>query len=106
MQQAELSLPRLFENYQAADAEKRRVYAMAEQAADDDIGAAEVACYAAHDTAEAVADAILAWPARSPIEFAIKARVLLARGSDPVDLFHYRPEDLARFLREVCSFAG
>lgn len=110
MSQATASLPQpcssieaLFTNHQAALAEKRRVYALAEQAGDADADAAEAACDAACDAEESVADMILARHARSQIEFAIQARVLLARGADPADLFYYRPEDLTRFIQEIAA---
>ncbi|MCA6099183.1 hypothetical protein [Bradyrhizobium australafricanum] len=104
MQQAASTIPQLFRGYQTANAEKRRVYALAEQAADND-EAADVACDAAHAAAETVADAIFATPFASPSDIATKAQLLLARGDDPADLFHYRPDDLVRFLKEVIDFA-
>lgn len=105
MQQAATTITRLIEDYQTADAEKKRVYALAEQAADCEGDATEASCDAAYDAVEAVADVILATPARSSSHLAMKAQVLLARGTDPKDLFHYRPEDLTRFIQEVRGFA-
>lgn len=106
MSQAALTITRLFEDYQTADAEKKRVYALAEEAADCEGEAAEASCDAAYDAVEAVADVILATPARSYSHLGMKAQVLLARGPDPKDLFHYRPEDLTRFVQEVRNIAG
>ncbi|WJR74923.1 hypothetical protein [Bradyrhizobium sp. NP1] len=105
MKQATVSLPRLFEDYQAVAAEKRRIYGFAAQAADADLDAAEAACDAAYDALEAIADAILAIPTASIGDLVIKAQVLLARGADPADLFHYRPIDLSRFVQEVQSLS-
>ena len=79
---------------------------LAEQAAEGDADEAEVACDTAHDAVEMVADAILATPIASVADIATKAGLLLARGDAPADLSHYGPDDLVRFLREVCSFAG
>ena len=110
MQQADISLPRptyaieaLFSKHQTADAEKRRVYALADEADDADLHTAEAACDAAYDVVEGIADAILASPAGSAAEIAIKAQLLLARGAQ--DLLHYRPDDLTRFVQEVRSLA-
>lgn len=112
MSQAAVTLSRptsaieaLFARYQVADAEKRRVYALADDTADVDLDAAEAVCDAAHDAVESVADAILAAAAKSTTDLAIKAQVLLARGADPADLFHYRPQDLTRFVQEVRGLA-
>jgi hypothetical protein len=112
MQQAAFSLPlptstieTLIKNYEAADAEKSRVYALAANAADDDVDAAEAACGAAYDAVEGIADVILATPIGSATDVAIKARVLLARGADAADLFHYRPEDLTQFVQELRGLA-
>lgn len=97
MQQATLRPSLLFETYQAADAAKRRVYALADDDADVDV--TEAACDAAYDIVESLADAILAAPAGSTADVAIKARVLLARGTE--GLLHYRSDDLKRFVEEV-----
>jgi hypothetical protein len=105
MQQAALTISQLFTDYQTADAEKRRIYALADQSDDGGCDAAD-ACDAAYDAAEAVADAILATPAHSYTHLAIKARVLLARGTDLADLLYYRPNDLSRFIQEVRNIAG
>ncbi|MCK1618055.1 hypothetical protein IVA96_15660 [Bradyrhizobium sp. 159] len=96
----------LFADHQVALAEKRRVYALAERATDDKVDAAEAACDVAHGAVENIADAILMAPAMSVADLAIKAQLLLARGADPADLFHYRPEDLTRFVQEVRGLAG
>ena len=101
MQQAVLSLSRLFETYQVADAEKRRAYALAEGVAGADLETTEAACDAAYEAVEGLADAILAAPAGSPAEVAIQAKVLLARGAQ--DLLHYRPDDLPRFVQNVAN---
>jgi len=103
MQQAVPSLSRLFDDYQAAATEKRRVYALADEADDADLDTAEAACDAAYDAVEGIADMILATPTGSAAEIAIKAQLLLARGAQ--DLLHYRPEDLTRFVQEVRSLA-
>lgn len=95
------SIELLWKQFQATAAEKRRIYALADQAADGDLEAAEAACDAADDALEAVADAILATPLASKADVAIKAQVLLARGADPADLLHYRPKDLLRFVQEI-----
>lgn len=95
MQKLQSTLPQLFTRYQEADAAKRCVYADADEAA----------CDAAYDAVEAIADAILATPAGSAADAAMKAAVLLARGDDPSDLFHYRPADLSRFVKEVRALA-
>ena len=92
----------LFKTYQAAVAEKRHIYALAD---DTDDNATEAACNAAFDAAEDIADALLAAPITSDVDRAIKARVLLARGADPADLFYYRPADLIRFIQEISSLA-
>ncbi|MGY3584439.1 hypothetical protein ACVIGB_006502 [Bradyrhizobium sp. USDA 4341] len=105
MQQAAITIPQLFKGYQTADAEKRRVYALAERATNNDIKAAEVACDAAYDAAETIADAVFATPFASASDIATKAQLLLARGDDPADLFYYRPRDLVRFLKEIIAFA-
>jgi hypothetical protein len=42
-------------------------------------------------------------PSFSPSDDAIKARVLLARGPDPANMFYYRPEDLSRFVQEIAA---
>ncbi|WP_029084344.1 hypothetical protein [Bradyrhizobium sp. th.b2] len=104
MQQAAISIPQLFKGYQTADAEKRRVYTLAERATND-IEAAEVACDAAYDAAETIADAVFATPFASASDMATKAQLLLARGDDPADLLYYRPKDLVRFLKEIIAFA-
>lgn len=91
----------LWQQFQATAAEKQRIYALADQAANAELDAAEAACDAAHDALEAVADAILTTPLASKTDVAIKAQVLLARGADPADLLHYRPNDLSRFVQEI-----
>ena len=78
---------------------------MAEQAADDDVDAAEVACDTVYDAVETLADAIFGMPARSVADLAIKAHLPLARGAVH-DLLHYRPDDLSRFVQEVREIAG
>src|SRR5882757_8944697 len=49
MSQAAITITQLFEDYQTADAEKKRVYALAEEAADCEGEAAEASCDAAYD---------------------------------------------------------
>jgi len=92
----------LFKTYQAAVAEKRRMYALADDTDDD---ATEAGCAAAYSAAENIADALLAAPVTSDVDRALKARVLLARGADPADLFYYRPADLIRFIQEISGLA-
>ena len=70
-------------------------------AADAIFAVAQAAYDAAYDAVEAVADMIFANPTRSKADAAIKARVLLARGADPADLFYYRPKDLIGFIQEI-----
>lgn len=91
----------LWKQFQTTVAEKRCIYALAEQAADGD--ATEAACDAAYEALEAVADAILAAPLASKADAAIQAQVLLARGVE--DLLYYRPQDLTRFVQELASLA-
>lgn len=120
MSQAAFSLPQfspfelLLADYEVATAEKDYAYELwhgawaatgGGGAAVDAVDAAEAACDAAYDAVEAVTDMILALPARSSSEVAIKARVLSARGADPADLFYYRPQDLTRFVQEVRGLA-
>jgi hypothetical protein len=116
MQQADFSLPPsssielLLADYEVAIEEKKRAYALSEVRAGADgpdadakFAAAEAAADRAYEAAEDVADMILALPARSTRELAIKVRVLSAR--DPYHQVHHRPEDLTRFLQEVSSLA-
>jgi hypothetical protein len=44
-------------------------------------------------------------PKVAEIDLPIKAQLLLARGADRADLFHYRPQDLTRFVQEVRGLA-
>jgi hypothetical protein len=62
---ASCSKPTPSENCLAADAEKRRVYALADEADDADINTAEAACDAAYDVVEGIADMILATPPKT-----------------------------------------
>lgn len=107
LSQSSSSIEALFADYQSRAATKARAYALVEElergeVADDTAGRdAEDACDAAYDALEAIADKILAAPVQSYFHSVIKANVLLARGSDPADLFHYRPEDLVRFVQEI-----
>jgi hypothetical protein len=121
MQQADFSLPHfspielLLPDYEVAVAEKTKTYDFRETlfatVGDALVGATfdaveaicEAACEAAYEAAEAVADMILGLPARSPSDFAIKARVLLARGPDPANMCDYRPGDLSRFVQEIAA---
>ncbi|MCK1493474.1 hypothetical protein IVB14_24375 [Bradyrhizobium sp. 180] len=95
----------LWKQFQATTAEKQRIYALADQAANAELDAAEAACEAAYDAVEAIADAILATPFASEVDLAIQAQVLMSRGADLDDLLQYRPQDLTRFVREVGSLA-
>ena len=111
MSQAAFSLPHfspielLSADYEVAITEKTTAYAIADKAAPAAYDVAEAGCSAAYDAAESVADMILAIPAGSLKDLAIKARVLLTHGADPADLLHYRPDDLSRFVEEVRSLA-
>ncbi|MET4233371.1 hypothetical protein QA633_43655 [Bradyrhizobium barranii] len=97
-------IEQLWKQFQVTANEKRRIYALADQAAADaELNAAEAACDAAYEALEAVADAILAAPQASKADAAIQAQVLLARGAE--GLLYYRPEDLMRFVQEVANLA-
>ncbi|MDA9510928.1 hypothetical protein XI09_40995 [Bradyrhizobium sp. CCBAU 11386] len=98
-------IEQLWKQYQVTASEKRRIYALADQPVDGDLEAAEAACDAAYEALEAIADAILTAPLASEADATIQAQVLLARGADPADLLHYRPQDLTRFVREVGALA-
>ncbi|WP_128956226.1 hypothetical protein [Bradyrhizobium zhanjiangense] len=87
MSQAAFSLPQfspielLSADYEVAIAEKISAYKKADRAPIAAYDVAEAGCSAAYDAAEGVADMILALPAGSLKDLAIKARVLPTHGS-------------------------
>ncbi|RZM99945.1 hypothetical protein CWO91_34810 [Bradyrhizobium genosp. SA-3] len=108
MQQAVLSLTRptsaieaLFAKYLTAEAEKRRVYALYNEAeaagGDDEIEQAHAACDAAFDALEDIADKILRARLKIPADLPIKAQVLVGRDHGN----GYWARDVQRFCRDV-----
>lgn len=97
----------LWKLYKVACSEKRRIYALfdeAEASGDDDkIDQAHAASDAAFDALEDIADEILrARPKVAAIDLPIKAQVLVGRDHGN----GYRADDVQRFCRDVQIAAG
>ena len=101
-------IERLWKKYQAAAAERQRIYALCNEANTggdaDEIDRAEAACDGAYDVLADIADDILEARPTCEADRAIQAEVILRRERDlggPCTV-----EEIEKFCRDVQSAAG